>query len=53
MCSARRGGLVLPKFKDLCTARAAALATNKLRTACALQPVRTLNALRAPASVPA
>ncbi|MFI6729079.1 adenylosuccinate lyase [Streptomyces sp. R-74717] len=32
---------------------AAALATNKLRTAYALQPVRLLTALRAPESVPA
>ncbi|MFF1476388.1 adenylosuccinate lyase [Streptomyces sp. NPDC058301] len=44
----------LARLGDPRTARAAAaLATNELRTAYALQPVRLLTALRAPESVPA
>ncbi|MFC5719272.1 HEAT repeat domain-containing protein [Streptomyces gamaensis] len=45
---------VLARLKDPRTARAAAaLATNPLRTAYALHPVRLLTELRAPESVPA
>ncbi|MEW2544636.1 HEAT repeat domain-containing protein [Streptomyces sp. NPDC047002] len=44
----------LSRLRDPRTARAAAaLATNRLRTAYALHPVRLLTALRAPESVPA